>query len=41
MFKKVISKLTKSKEPPKPPPEVKILTAEGWRRLMMKKSRKS
>jgi len=41
MLKKVIKKLTKPKEPKAPPPEPKLLTAEGWRRLMMKKYRKS
>jgi hypothetical protein len=41
MLKKVIKKLTKPKEPKTTPPEPKLLTAEGWRRLMMKKYRKS
>lgn len=53
MFKKVLSKLKKvtskerSSEPatPKPSkssePAPRVLTAEGWKRLMMKKYRKS
>jgi hypothetical protein len=52
MFKKALSKLKKiasggrepSSEPPKTSPQPhtpRLLTAEGWKRLMMKKYRKS
>jgi hypothetical protein len=51
MFKKALSKLKKiasgskepSSEPSKttPPHTHRVLTAEGWKRLMMKKYRKS
>jgi hypothetical protein len=48
MFRKAFRKLKKvasgKKETPKPsspPPSPKLLTAEGWKRLMMKKYRKS
>jgi hypothetical protein len=40
MFKKILDKF-KPKSPEPPPPHPKLLTAEGWKRLMMKKSRKS
>jgi hypothetical protein len=49
MFKKALQKLRKiaSKEPETPKtklsssPSPRLLTAEGWKRLMMKKPRKS
>jgi hypothetical protein len=48
MFKKAFKRLTNPKKEPTPKkstpspekPKAKILTAEGWKRLMMKKYRK-
>lgn len=53
MFKKALKKLRKvatgreeapkphKPKPSSPPPSPRLLTAEGWKRLMMKKYRKS
>jgi hypothetical protein len=40
MFKKILDKL-KTQPPKAEPPQPKLLTAEGWKRLMMKKARKT
>jgi hypothetical protein len=47
MLKKALKKLTKitsrrreKTSPEKPPTHTRLLTAEGWRRLMMKKHHK-